>query len=85
LTPHYLEVLANYIIFAMTKEEKKEKKINTANRMVTINKRETSLEGLMTKFETNEDGVYNVIIESDKNIILTPKISITEQDLADLP
>ena len=42
LTPHYLEVLSNYIIFAMTKEEKKNKKINTENRMVTINKREMS-------------------------------------------
>jgi len=29
LTPRYLEVLSNYIIFAMTKEEKKNKKINT--------------------------------------------------------
>jgi hypothetical protein len=39
LTNYYLEVMANYIIFAMTKEEKKSKKINTDNRMVTINKR----------------------------------------------
>jgi signal recognition particle GTPase len=31
--------MANYIIFAMTKEEKKEKKIITENRMVTVNRR----------------------------------------------
>lgn len=42
LTNKYLEILSNYIIFAMTKKEKKEKKINTDNRMVTINRRETS-------------------------------------------
>lgn len=29
LTHKYLEVLSNYIIYAMTKEEKKNKKINT--------------------------------------------------------
>jgi len=43
--------MADYIIFAMTKEERKEKKINTENRMVTVNKRETSFEGLISKFE----------------------------------
>lgn len=35
----------------MTKEERKSKNINTDNRMVTINKRETSFEGLVSKFE----------------------------------
>jgi len=39
LTPKYLERLADYIIFAMDKEEKKQKKIITENRMVTVNKR----------------------------------------------
>ena len=34
--------MADYLVFAMTKEEKKNKTINTENRMVTINKRETS-------------------------------------------
>jgi hypothetical protein len=42
LTNRYLEAMATYIVFAMTKEEKKKKKINTDNRMVTLNKRETS-------------------------------------------
>jgi hypothetical protein len=32
----------------MEKEEKKEKKILTDNRMTTVNKRETSFEGLVT-------------------------------------
>ena len=44
----YLEILADYLIFAMEKEEKKEKKILTENRMATVNKRETSFEGLVS-------------------------------------
>ena len=68
----------------MTKEEKKEKEINTDNRMVTINKRELSFQGLITKFENGEDGIYN-IITNDKNILFTPKISITEQDIQTIP
>ena len=39
LTNRYLEILANYIIYAKTiKEKKEEYKINTENRMVSINK-----------------------------------------------
>ena len=44
----YLEILTDYLIFAMEKEEKKEKKILTDNRMTTVNKRETSFEGLVS-------------------------------------
>lgn len=84
LTPRYLEILANYIVFAMDKQEKKEKMINTDNRMVTINKRETSFQGLVMKFQNGEDGIYNMIT-NDKNIIFTPKISITQQDVAEIP
>lgn len=84
LTDKYLEILANYIIFAMTKQERKEKHILTDNRMVTINKRETSFEGLVEKLENGEDGIYNMIA-NDKNIIFTPKISITQKDLDEIP
>lgn len=52
--------------------------------MVTINKRETSYEGLVSKLENGEDGLYNLIHE-DKQTILQPKISITQQDLEDIP
>ncbi len=38
----------------------------------------------MGKFENGEDGIYNLFTE-DKNIIFTPKISITEEDLAEIP
>lgn len=68
----------------MDKEERKKKKILTDNRMVTVNKRETSFEGMVAKFENGEDGIYGLII-NDKNIIFTPKISITEKDLELVP
>ena len=84
LTKRYLEILADYIIFAMTKEQKRSKQINTDNRMITINKRETSFQGLADQFEAGEDGIYN-LIANDKNIIFTPKISITQEDLATIP
>ena len=78
--PNYnLEILATYLINAKTKES-----ILTENRMVTINKRETSYEGLVSKLENGEDGLYNLIHE-DKQTILQPKISITQQDLEDIP
>lgn len=83
LTNQYLEILSDYIIFAMDKEERKSRKILTDNRMVTVNKRETSYQGLVSKFENGEDGLYNLITE-DKNVILTPKISITQKDIDEI-
>lgn len=85
LTPKYLEKMADYIIFAMDKQEKKEKKILTDNHMITVNKRETSFEGLASKLENGEDGIYSMMTDWNKNVIFTPKISITEQDLKDIP
>lgn len=84
LTNRYLEILSDYIIFAMDKQERKNKKILTDNRMVTVNKRELSFQGLVGKLENGEDGIYNMIA-NDKNIIFTPKISITPQDIAEIP
>ena len=84
LTNRYLEIVTDYIIFAMDKEERKERKSLTDNRMVTVNKRETSFQGLVGKLENGEDGIYN-IITNDKNIIFTPKVSITQKDLEEIP
>jgi hypothetical protein len=69
--PHskYLEILADYLVFCMEKEEKKEKKILTENRMATVNKRETSFEGLVSQLENGEDGIYNLMSENNKNVI----------------
>lgn len=84
LTPRYLEILSDYIVFAMDKEEKKKKEILTDNRMVTVRKREVSYQGLADKFENGEDGLYNLFVD-DKNALFTPKNSITEEDLEKIP
>jgi hypothetical protein len=77
LTNRYLEILGDYIMGGIDKEEKKQHLYLTDNRMITVNKRETSFEGLAEKFENGEDGIYN-LMTNDKNIIFTPKVSITD-------
>ena len=95
LTNKYLEAMADYILLAC-KNEIKEKKILTKNRLQYIYKeREVSLEGLSTSFQNKygesggnssaEDYIYNLIIENDKNIILTPKHKITQKDIDEIP
>lgn len=83
-SPKYLEILADYLVLCMEKKEKKERKILTDNRLATVNKREMSFEGLAAQFENGEDGIYSLMNDS-KSIIFQPKISITEQDLKDIP
>lgn len=68
----------------MEKEEKKEKKILTDNRMMTVNKRETSFEGLVSQLENGEDGIYN-LMSDNKNTIFQPKVTITKRDLEEIP
>ena len=68
----------------MEKQEKKEKKILTDNRMTTVNKRETSFEGLVSQLENGEDGIYN-LITNNKNVIFQPKITITKKDIEEIP
>ena len=69
----------------MEKQEKKERKILTENRMATINKREISYEGLVSQLENGEDGVYNLITDNGKNTIFQPKVTITKQDIEEIP
>ena len=80
----YLEILADYLVLCMEKEEKKEKKILTDNRLATVNKRETSYEGLVSKFENGEDGIYT-IVDDNKYTIFQPKIQITKKDIEEIP
>lgn len=80
----YLEILGDYLVLCMEKQEKKERKILTENRMTTVNKRETSFEGLVSQFENGEDGIYNLITE-DKNVIFQHKVQITPEDLEEIP
>lgn len=82
----FLDRLSDYIIYGMSKEEKRNKEILTDNRLVTVNKRETSYEGLVSKFESGENGIYQLLDENlGKNAILTPKVSITEKDIETVP
>lgn len=80
----YLDVLGDYIILCMEKQERKERKLLTENRLATVNKRETSFEGLVSQFENGEDGIYNLITEN-KNTIFQPKITITKKDIEEIP
>ena len=80
----YIEILSNYIVSAMTPEEKKEKLILTENRMVTINKRETSMQKIVESLENGEDGLWRMAIENDKNVLLTHKKEITDKDLKEI-
>ena len=68
LTPRYLEILADYLVLCMEKQERKERKILTENRMMTVNKRETSFEGLASQLENGEDGIYNLITDNKHTI-----------------
>lgn len=84
LTNRYLEILGDYMMGALTKEERRSKLYLTDNRQITINRRETSFEGLAAKFENGEDGIYNLIV-NDKNIIFAQKDPITEKDIEEVP
>ena len=70
---------------AVSKEDVKKYGLMTENRMATINKRETSFEGLVSQFENGEDGIYDLINENGRYSIFKPKISITEQDMEEIP
>lgn len=80
----YLEVLTDYLILCLEKQEKKERKILTDNRLATINKREYSFEGLVSQLENGEDGIYNLMSDSSQTIF-QPKVSITKKDLEEIP
>lgn len=84
LTPYYLDKLADYIVLPIDKEERKKKYILTKNHMKTINGREMSFEGLVSKLENGEDGIYNMIT-NDKNILFTHNNKYTEEDINEIP
>jgi hypothetical protein len=83
-TDAYLETLADYLILCMEKQERKERKLLTDNRLATVNKRETSFEGLVSQLENGEDGIYNMIT-NNKNMIFQPKVMITKNDVEEIP
>ena len=84
-TPQYLETLADYLVLCMEKQEKKEHKLLTENRMATVNKRETSFEGLVSQLENGEDGIYNMLNTNSRNTIFQHKVMITKKDVEEIP
>lgn len=52
--------------------------------MATVNKRETSFEGLAASMENGENGIYGLVTQ-DRNIIFQPRITITKKDLEEIP
>ena len=84
-----LSYLSDYILFVgdknQTKKERKEEKpIITRNREATIDKRQTSYEGIVATLENGEDGLYTMI-RNDKNQILDPRDPITEKEKESIP
>lgn len=73
----YLEILADYLVVPIEREERRQRRMLTENRLATINKRETSLEGM-------ENIVYNLENENTSSL-LQPKISISQKDLLEIP
>ena len=84
LTQKYLDKLSDYIVIPIERQKRKENHIITDNHNITVTKREMSFEGLVGRLENGEDGIYNMIA-NDKNIIFQPKVSITPQDLEEMP
>lgn len=80
----YLETLADYLVLCMEKQERKERNLLTDNRLATVNKRETSYEGLVSQLENGEDGIYNMMT-NNKNTIFQPKVMITKADVEEIP
>lgn len=82
ISPYTRDKIATYLIEVMDLSPRGD--VLTPNRMVTINKRETSHEGLVDKLEGGESAFHSLIKE-DKNVILTPKVQITEDDVREVP
>lgn len=86
LTSQYLTKMADYImdLKSARAEKKREYSIITKNKMVSINNREMSFEGLAERLENGEDGIYNMIA-NDKTILFTPKKGFTKDDIENIP
>ena len=75
--------MADYLLFSIDGDP--EHTILTPNREVTINRRETSYEGLAGKLENGEDGIYNMISSLGKGALLGTSTKISEQDIEEVP
>lgn len=82
LSPSQLDRISTYLIEGTNLKTRGD--IITSNRRITVNKRETSKEGLTEKLEGG-DNAFHQLIKQDKNTILTPKVEITEKDIKEVP
>ena len=87
-SPAQLTYFADYILG--NQEDKAAKKarsrgIITNNRRATVEKREISFQGYVDLCsEQNKDEIYNHMI-NDRNLILSPRLQITEADVREIP
>lgn len=83
--------MADYLVFA--KKPKMDHSLLTENRTETIKKRECSMESIIanyTKRTSNREDTCEVLSRTDavasaSNVILSPKVSITQKDLDTIP
>lgn len=79
-----LEQMADYLIFT---KEMDNSKILSPNREITIGRRETSYEGLASKLESGEDGIYNMMSSLGKSALsnIPNRDKISEKDIEEVP
>lgn len=80
-----LEMCSNYILDGLSHTEKKTHNITSDNRRKTIDKHETSFEGLISKFESGEDGVYQLMSHLGKAEYITPRQRIDPREAVKTP
>jgi hypothetical protein len=78
-----MEWIANYLVYPIDKEERRQRKILTDNRQVTINAHEASYEGLSSKFEAGDDALEAISLSRTPiTTNITPrKRAITQREL----
>ena len=86
-TENELEWMATYLTYPLEKEERRQRRIMTDNRRVTIEAHESSYEGLSTKFEAGDDALEAI---SQSRPVLPTRITprkrpITTRDLDTIP
>jgi len=76
---------SNYILDGLSHTEKKTHNITSDNRQKTIDKHETPFEGLVSKFESGEDGVYQLMSHLGKAEYITPRQRIDPREAVRTP
>lgn len=89
-TQQQLGYMADYLLFVMdgggntVSEKRRPYPIVTKNRDVTVNKRQTSYEDMVSKLQNGEDGLYSMIIQ-DKDVIMDMREPISKEEMETIP